>query len=104
MNRDTACISIFNRLSQLTTKYAIPNFVVLSSGAGLCGVFLTLHKAYTLLQASVKKLKKEKKKTKLAQNNKNTAIIKCNCPCQQLQTAQSLNEVHIQEEISQTRV
>ena len=70
-------------------------------GAGLCGVFLTLHKAYTLLQASVKKLKKEKKKTKLAQSQKSNMVVKCNCPCQ-LQSAQ-LNEIHIQD-VSQTRV
>lgn len=35
-----------------------------SIGAGLCGVFLTLHKAYSLLRASVKKVKKEKEKIK----------------------------------------
>lgn len=43
-----------------------------SIGAGLCGVFLTLHKAYTLIRASVTKVKKQKKKLKARRSIRKT--------------------------------
>ena len=61
-----------------------------SIGAGLCAVFLTLHKAYTLLKASVKRAKREKRKRKyVSLNLKKLDEHECQCQCQVPDKSQS---------------